>query len=88
MSAALAVRDLPALLSSGSYQLATSYLSLGIGTEQFLPSIRTFQKLSRPSPVSKEAFGDRKLKNEKKRKLKMYLTFQILRFSKQKYIKL
>lgn len=51
--AALAVRDLPALLSSGSYQLAKSNLSLGMVTEQFLPSMRTFQKLSSPSPVWK-----------------------------------
>lgn len=55
MSAALAVRDFPALLSSGSYQLATSNLSLEIGTAQFFPSTRTFQKLSSPSPVGKEA---------------------------------
>lgn len=53
MRAALAVRDLPGLLSSGSYQPAKSNLSLGIGTEQFLPSTRTFQKFSSPSPVSK-----------------------------------
>lgn len=55
MSAALTVRDFPALLSSGSYQLATSNLSLGIGTEQFFPFTRTFQKLSSPSPVGEEA---------------------------------
>lgn len=54
-SAALAVHDFPALLSSGSYQLATSNLSVGMGPEQFLPSARTFQKLSRPSPVGTEA---------------------------------
>lgn len=53
MRAALAVRDLPGLLSSGSYQPAKSNLSLGIGTEQFLPSTRTFQKFSSPSPVNK-----------------------------------
>lgn len=55
MRAALAVRDLPGLLSSGSYQLLKSNLSLGIGTEQFLPFTRTFQKLSSPSPV----FGEK-----------------------------
>lgn len=49
----MAVRDLPGLLSSGSYQPAKSNLSLGIGTEQFLPSTRTFQKFSSPSPVNK-----------------------------------
>lgn len=56
MRAALAVRDLPALLSSGSYQLAKSNLSLGIVTEQVLPSMRTFQKLSSPSPVWKHTY--------------------------------
>ena len=53
MRAALAVRDLPALFSSGSYQADKSNLFLGIGTEQFLPSTRTFQKFSSPSPVWK-----------------------------------
>lgn len=60
MSAALAVRVFPGLVSSGSNQLPTSNLSLGIETEQFLPSTRTFQKLSRPSPVGKKTHNMRK----------------------------
>lgn len=49
-NAAFAVRDFPALLSSGSHHSFWSNRSNGICTAQFFPSSNTFQKLSSPSP--------------------------------------
>lgn len=51
--AALVVCVFPGLLSSASYQKAVSNLSAGISAVQFLPSNKTLQKLSNPSPKIK-----------------------------------
>jgi len=51
MRAALVVCVFPGLLSSGWNHSDVSNLSSWICTTQFLPSTRTFQKLSTPSPV-------------------------------------
>ncbi len=51
MRAALVVCVFPGLLSLGWNHSDVSNLSSGICSTQFLPSTRTFQKLSTPSPV-------------------------------------
>lgn len=51
MRAAFVVCVFPGLLSSGWNHSDVSNLSSWICTTQFLPSTRTFQKLSTPSPV-------------------------------------
>lgn len=51
MKAALVVCIFPRMVSSGLYHCVTSNLCSGISAVQFFPSMRTFQKLSSPSPV-------------------------------------